>query len=67
MPMVRTSEPVPYIVWTSENDGDRVFADLIVSLLDEVVFYKDGKEKKRYDKRLFTRYNPSWVKLENID
>jgi hypothetical protein len=65
--MVRTSDPIPYVVWTSDTEADRVFADLIISLLEEVVFYKDGKEQKRYSKQSFTHYNPKWVTQENID
>lgn len=61
------SEVGPYIVWTSENEADRVKADLIISLTDEVLFIQNGKEQKRYNKVQFKRYNPDWVLQENTD
>lgn len=57
----------PYIIWTSENEADRVKADLIISLLDEVVFVYEGYEKKRYKKSQFMKYNPNWILQENIE
>ena len=57
----------PYVVWTSDTSADRVRADLIISLLDEVQFFKDGKVVKRYKRENFMRYNPNWVLQENTD
>jgi hypothetical protein len=56
-----------YVVWTSDHEADRFSADLIISLLDEVIFYLSGKEVKRYPRPLFLRYNPSWVRMENTE
>lgn len=56
-----------YTVWVSENEADYFPADLIISLLDEVVFYLGGKEVKRYKRKAFIRYNPKWVRLENTE
>ena len=56
-----------YTVWTSENEADYFPADLIISLLDEVIFYLSGKEVKRYNRKTFIRYNPKWVRVENTE
>lgn len=56
-----------YVVWTSEYEADRFAADLIISLLDEIVFYLSGREVKRYNRKLFVQFNPSWVRVENSE
>jgi hypothetical protein len=56
-----------YVVWTSDHEADRFFADFIISMLDDIVFYLSGKEVKRYDRKAFIRYNPTWVNVENTE
>ena len=56
-----------YIVWVGENEGNIIKADLIVSTLDTVLFYLNGKEIKSYDRKEFIKNNPDWVEVENIE
>lgn len=53
-----------YIVWTSETSADRFDADLIISLVDEVLFFLNGRHVKSYNKEDFQKYNPTWVEVE---
>jgi hypothetical protein len=56
-----------YVVWISDREADRFSADFIISMLDDIVFYLSGKEVKRYNRKSFIRYNPSWVNVENTE
>lgn len=68
MPMeVTNNMPTKYTIWTSDNVGEFVKADLVISLLDTVSFYQNGREVRSYDKQEFIRYNPSFQILENTE
>lgn len=56
-----------YVVWISPNEADRFDADLIVSLLDEILFFLQGRQVKSYKRNLFEQYNPTWVTVENFE
>lgn len=56
-----------YVVWTSFTEADRFKADLVVSMLDEVQFFFNGRLVKRYPRISFIQYNPQWVAQENTD
>jgi len=59
--------PQSYTIWTDNNIGEFIKADLVVAIIDTVYFFRDGREVKSYDKEEFLRYNPSWVLLENTE
>lgn len=61
------SKSDPYVVWTSENEADRVPADFVIALLDEIQFFKDGKNVKSYKRDEFLKYNTNWVEQENTE
>ena len=54
-----------YVVWISPYEADRFDADLIISLLDEILFFLNGKQVKSYQRKPFEKYNPKWVTVEN--
>jgi hypothetical protein len=56
-----------YVVWVSENEAERFDADLVISMLDEVQFFKSGKKVKAYKRKVFMRYNPNWIEQENTE
>jgi hypothetical protein len=56
-----------YVVWISENAADRFDADLILSLMDEIQFFLNGKMVKKYNREKFYRYNPTWAEVENAE
>lgn len=56
-----------YTVWTSSNAADYVKADLVVTLIDTVLFYLNGKEVKKYNKKEFFKNNPDWKSVDNAE
>jgi hypothetical protein len=64
MVFMQTGHMNKYIVWISSNEADRFDADLVISMIDEVRFFLNGKQVKSYDRKYFELYNPTWVKTE---
>jgi hypothetical protein len=56
-----------YTIWTDYNKGEFVVADLIITLIDTVSFYLNGREVKSYPRKEFVKYNPDWKAVENSE
>ena len=65
MAFMQTGRMNKYIVWTSANEADRFDADASLCLLDEIIFFLNGKRVKSYNKKTFDLYNPNWITTEN--
>lgn len=65
MVFMQTGHMNKYIVWTSTNEADRFDADASLCLLDEIIFFLNGKRVKSYNKKMFDLYNPNWITTEN--